>query len=206
MNKIQKKLTAKVTEPSDKHILYRVKKEHTFPIYIYDLTMLNPDDYVQLAYEYKEKFPTSRVSTIRGWHTDFETHKNEDDPRLDKLISIIEKKTEEIVNVGFNTNVKAKVFNVWYNILNKGDKIVLHHHLPADTPFCDQYSAVYYPKTTDEMSPIVFENSLKIVPKTNSLMIFPSHITHHVASLETTSDRISIAANMSLHGTDNVDK
>lgn len=199
MNKIQEKLMAQSGQFAP--IIQEVIKEYKCPLYIYDLShFIDRNDCVQLAYDYKEKFPTSRKSSIKGWHTDYNAHENFQDPRLDKLISLIEKRTDEIVNKGYNSNVRTKVVNIWYNILNKGDKILAHKHTFPGEEYTPQYSAVYYAQTTDEMSPIIFENRIEFLPKNNNLLIFPSHLLHEIHALQTIEDRITIAANISLQG------
>jgi hypothetical protein len=205
LSKIQEKLMTESGQFAP--IIKEVAKENQYPIYIYDLSKLVSNyDYVQLAYDYKEKFPASRQSSIKGWHTNYNAHENFQDSRLDRLISIIEKRTEEIINIGHNNNVRAKVYSVWYNILNKGDKIIAHKHIFPGYDHCTQYSAVYYAQTTDEMSPIIFENKINLIPKNNNLLIFPSHLMHEVSELKTSQDRITIAANISLQGNQELTK
>jgi len=200
-NKIQNKLTAARSLTPE---IEMVTSTYTFPIYKFDLSkVLDANDIVQLTYDYQQKNPAGdRYSTVHGWFSGYFSHQNHDDPRKEKLISLIEERTERIINQGMNKNVKARVFNFWYNILKKGGFIEKHDHMSGNL---DQYSCVYYAKTTPEMPPIIFEDIYKILPKTNMLLIWPSQLRHSVDTLEIDEDRITISANMCLEGYINVD-
>lgn len=209
MNNSQKKLAIKsaeiFTNLSQKQVV--IQKDLPVPLYIFDISKLvDRNEIVQLVYDYRDKFPVSRTSTIKGWHSDYFAHTNFIDTRSEKLLSTIKNIAEKIINRGYAENVRANIFNVWYNILNKGDKIHPHHHLPDGLIDTNQYSIVYYPKTQDDMSPIIFENNFEILPKNDMLLLFPSYLVHSVDELTTTEDRISISANIALAGKEKIDK
>jgi hypothetical protein len=67
-----------------------------------------------------------------------------------------------------------------------------HQHLPRF------YSFVYYIKSSENSSPIIFGNYNHILyPKTGDLIFFPSIVTHSVPPNSSDSDRYILAGNIS---------
>lgn len=135
------------------------------------------------------------------------------DRRFIDLISIVEKKFEQLhKDLGLADNVKQVVSEYWINI-NLNEKICFPHNHPNRL-----FSAVYYVQAADMCGDLIFMNPNKLVcqnisddciteynfynathwrvrPEKNLLIIFPSWLEHYVDKNMSDTDRISIAFN-----------
>jgi len=82
----------------------------------------------------------------------------------------------------------------WGGIYEKNGKALSHNHIPF------YYSFVYYLKTSDQSSPMIFEgnDNLSISVRDDLLLFFSSGQYHHVPPNKG-EDRIFIAGNMELN-------
>jgi hypothetical protein len=84
----------------------------------------------------------------------------------------------------------CKLANAWSAIYQKGHYADKHDHKPTFLSF------VYYLKSPNEKTPLVFDNNFSITPKDDTLIIFPSHLKHSVPIHEDKEDRICVAGNL----------
>jgi hypothetical protein len=69
-----------------------------------------------------------------------------------------------------------------------GDHTIKHCHYPAD------FSVVIYLEVSEDSAPILFEESLTIIPKSGMMIIFPGMLHHEVP--KTNAKRIVVAMNL----------
>ena len=99
---------------------------------------------------------------------------------LDKIIDTISELLE----------YDCKLANAWSAIYKKGHYADKHHHKPTFSSF------VYYLKSSNKKTPLVFDNNFSIIPKDDTLVIFPSYLEHSVPIHEDEEDRICVAGNL----------
>ena len=90
-----------------------------------------------------------------------------------------------------NNQYKFEFRQVWGATYKKGEFADKHMHLPARVSF------VYYLKETKNPTPLIFSNNdLKIFPKDDLLVVFPSQIFHKVPPKLDNEPRICLAGNL----------
>ena len=83
--------------------------------------------------------------------------------------------------------------NIWGAIYKKDHYAIPHHHSPG------YLSWVYYLKTNDESSPLIFPSAdFSTQVKEDLLIVFPSYVIHSVPKHTSESDRICLAGNIDL--------
>ncbi len=96
------------------------------------------------------------------------------------------------IDLGYNQDVRfdLAIQNAWGAIYKKGDHTVPHSHHPS---YC---SFVYYLKSNGQ-TPLIFGDcNFEVNPLDDDLIIFPSHVMHHVPPHKDDEDRICIAGNL----------
>ena len=88
--------------------------------------------------------------------------------------------------------VVPRIINAWYARYDYGNHALVHNH-------GDMYASfVYYVKTPEGSSPIVFPDENETVEaKEGNLLIFPGHINHYVPENKCES-RVIVAGNINL--------
>ena len=88
--------------------------------------------------------------------------------------------------------VVPRIINAWYARYDYGNHALVHNH-------GDMYASfVYYVKTPEGSSPIVFPDENETVEaKEGNLLIFPGHINHYVPENKCDS-RVIVAGNINL--------
>ena len=136
--------------------------------------------------QYRKKNPKSNKSNVKAWHSEYSTH--ELTRCFDDINRRILIECNNISNSFNDIKDRLRLFNMWVNIYEKGDRTVLHNHSPTD------YSCCYYVDIEENSSPIKFPPNLEIFPKNDMLVIFPGNLDHEV--LPTNGKRILIAMNL----------
>lgn len=155
-------------------------------IYIFDLNnKIQADSIAMAVKKYRNNFPQSNKTYVRGWHSRFHTHLYSND--FDELI----KEVESRLRPKLRKNCDCKVEECWTIMYEKGDKVDVHAHDAM------QYSAVYYAYAQNSKTPLKFEGNIEIIPKTGQLLIFPGYLKHWVPVIEESDGRISVAFNIS---------
>lgn len=120
-----------------------------------------------------------------------------------KESSIFKVLLNKILNITYKEFVDDKrsiisIKSAWSAIYKKGNYAKLHDHEPCWMSF------VYYLKNSGN-TPLIFEakkitepNPIKLEPKKDLLVLFPSYIRHEVPVHESEEDRICIAGNIEL--------
>ena len=96
----------------------------------------------ELIIEYREENPTSNKSSVKAWHSDYRTH--ELTRCFDDVNRRIVSECDTILNNFNNTKDRLKLHDMWVCIYEKGDKTVMHSHIPID------YSCCYYADTEEK--------------------------------------------------------
>jgi hypothetical protein len=106
------------------------------------------------------------------------------------LCQIVEQITMQLSFLNYGTNMKGErvsfnVIHCWYARYEPNDFTVKHKHYPSD------WSAVIYTNVDDTASAIIFNDTYKIQPKKNMLLIFPGYLNHEVPPTEGIRDVIA---------------
>lgn len=81
--------------------------------------------------------------------------------------------------------------DTWGAIYKQGDYTISHTHSPCFLSY------VYYLKSDSTSSPLIFDDiNLKIWPKDDLLLIFPSYFYHSVPEQTSSIDRVVVAGNI----------
>ena len=180
------------------------------PIQIIKLE-LDIDSLIEFCYEMKRKNEEGvEISNIGGWQSNNvinETH-TEFVKLLNEIADAVEVYHEDIK---FKKTVKQKIANIWININQKGHSNEYHIHSRATL------SGAFY--LTTIKSPIVFRHPFQdisnyywddslieeyngansydwtLLPKPNTLIIFPAWLWHKVLPNKEDTDRISLSFN-----------
>lgn len=180
-----------------------VKQTSSYNIYQFDLLEIDPDIVAKnirlLLAEQPKRDENNAVH--KGFHlfqTDIFTKEN--NHLFDDLIQVIENKVIQILedeSLHYKNNlanIKPVVETFWCIMYKKGDKADWHRH---QNIYC--YQAVYYPEDSEDISPIVFEDSYgikEIRPKKGSLIIFDGTIKHMVPTITSDKERLVFASNL----------
>jgi uncharacterized protein (TIGR02466 family) len=159
-----------------------------------------------------KKFPKGGKKWLADLHNTFQTYNIVEDIKFKNLIDLINNKVNYF-NSKFGSSFEyKKPFEGWINLYKKDDYQEFHTH-PNYI-----YSAVYYVQSEKEInnrSTITFENPYQSMlppinikeytnlsfetcnfkPAENSLLIFRSHLRHHVSPNKNKNERISLAFN-----------
>jgi len=99
------------------------------------------------------------------------------------------------INDVYKDEYKDRIFllaNAWSAIYKKDSYANSHNHIPYNWAF------IYYLQSNGD-TPLIFnEINLRINPKDDMLIIFPSYLVHSVPPHEGDKDRICVAGNINL--------
>ena len=183
------------------------------PIHQFDVNGFSEiqSDLIDYAYKLREKDPiASKKSNQGGWQS-FEFDINDSDDILHNLLINCIKKFPR-----FKNNVYA-FMDAWVNINKTGDYNLTHDH-----PDCD-LSGVLWVKAPKDCGNIVFDSPFAFQthnevesytdefrnsnnynhchyfnPIEGRILVFPSHLQHHVLHNKSEKDRISVSYNIKL--------
>lgn len=139
-------------------------------------------------------------TNIKGQMTTYQVWKESKvfDPLIMKIFNFMY--TEEVQSEGIPEQAREKTLGLnscWGGVYRKGDKTVEHIHVP------NYLSFVYYLQSNpNEDAPLIFgntTNNMKINPTNDLLVIFASHLSHHVPVQESENERVILAGNLSIY-------
>lgn len=190
-----------------------IKVDYWFPtpIWICDLDLDNIA-IKNSCFNYKEKDPEGRTLSNRGgWQSKDLTLQNSDE-NLYKLITTINSKATEILNVDYAQNDRcAVVDNYWININCKNDYNIMHSHPGSflsgvyyvDVP--ENSGLIHFERDSHEIfmlasqglcgKSIVSGTNCEYTPIVGRLLLFPGWVNHTVLPNKSDEYRISIAFN-----------
>jgi hypothetical protein len=157
---------------------------------IFDLNLSN-DFLDELESQIKNSQNThgnGKIPFIQSFMTDYNIVNNPSFCKLkNHILNPINSNNENILDFG-----EVKIRDMWGIIMNKGEYIKPHSHLPSFLSF------ILYIKCSQNSSKVIFETmpKFKVKPKVGRLLIFPSYIKHSVEKSKSNSERISIAGNI----------
>jgi len=186
MNSFLTKLKESQQREPALHIIDTVKKNNIYTIDI--SSQVNNSQVLDRIYEYKDKFPISRTSSIENaWHSDYFFHNHV--PDLDViLLNTIEKYIREFYAP--KNTYDLILLSSWPIIYQKGSHVNRHNHGVS------ALSGVYYVQTGTGSQPLVFSPSEHTIhPKEGMLVLFPGDLYHYVPVQKVEGTRISIAFN-----------
>jgi uncharacterized protein (TIGR02466 family) len=181
-----------------------------FSTSIYAATLNNIPDIINDINKLKEKEPSASKSNCGGWQSKYYNFGNNDPTFMKPVVDAIIPYIQHIFQY---MAIDAETFrsDYWFNINRKYNYNISHMHP------CSYYSAVLYLKVPENSGNIVFYRpddlrktvSFKkvldhnigefvVTPKPNTLLIFPSFMTHYVEQNLTDDEddtRISVAFN-----------
>lgn len=191
--KIKEKLEKKGREEP---IVHQFKILVDTKVFVFDLDgLIDSKKVIENIYWVKENLGGVDMSSspyekdgdvIMTWHSDWFLQKQTN--IFDDLIKIVEEKV--LYCIGKPEERQAKITEAWAMINKKGDQIIRHKH------FEQGYSAVYYALADKNANPLVFDNNLSIIPKSNTLICFPGYLYHRVPILQSEQERILMAFNL----------
>jgi uncharacterized protein (TIGR02466 family) len=177
------------------------------PVQITELK-LNTKEILEYCKSMKDKKSSVEISNIGGWQS---PKLEGEHPILNPLFNAILDLSEEYRKI-IKYKFPLKIDNLWININKQKDYNVEHHH-----PNC-VLSGVFYVDITEgelmfthpawstmeyDWSFPCFENSTlhnstrwKVLPKPNTLIIFPSWLMHSVLPHSSEKERITISFNL----------
>ena len=141
-----------------------------------------------VSYRTENPESTNDYTNVDAWHSGWDLHKLED---FKSFADVICNLCIEIVGDCFGKFVPLKIIEMWAMQYEVGDSAKRHNHYPADI------SCSYYVDVEDGCSPIIFEDSIEIIPKNGMLVLFPSFVNHKV--LSTNKKRTVISFNLAKH-------
>ena len=151
-------------------------------------TTLEYENLKTLIADHKRVYPQRYRSNVQAWRSDWFTHKK--DPRFQEFVDVCTQACNFLSANHFQAECSLVCSNMWIVDYEKGDWTKDHDHFP------DVMSCVYFVEVEEDCAPIIFEDQLKIQPKNNLLIFFPSLLRHKVPP--TDSKRIVISMNFRL--------
>ena len=193
------RLKNKVRELDESVPAYTVTKKVSLPIYSYDTTqLLDPNIVKDICLSVKAELNDKNSDTpdflYGGWQSPYYHYKN--DPKYFELFSPVIDMIETRVNV--KRKQKLIISRFWIVIYQKGAAHGWHDH--ADDQGTFKHVGVYYPASSENASPLEFENldgeNLLVNVKAGQLLTFPAVLMHRVPACPTDDLRIVVAFNL----------
>ena len=102
--------------------------------------------------------------------------------------------TLKLIHPSHKLNDRRYYFSdLWGVVYQKDDHTYPHNHFPSYFSFC------YYLKTTENSSPLVFDDTnVKIKPTTGMLVLFPGWMIHSVPPQLVNEERILLSGNITV--------
>jgi len=190
----------------DKNNSYSVVDFFKTGIFFSELN-LDLDELLKFCYSYNQDFVRrSNLSGIQSNDLDLNS------PVFRPLLNHIYEISNHIAKSTYKINKELIISNMWFNINKYKDSNITHTHAFSFL------SGVFYTKTPQNCGDLVFMNPMKIshfvkeynfsefnnynstsnyiVPKENTLIIFPSWLEHFVTPNMSENDRISFSFNL----------
>lgn len=159
------------------------------PVYQFDLTnSIDSFEIAKLIKDFNLLYPKSRLSSISGWHSNFNTHELTN--VFDNIIEVIRRKIMLCLEY---PNYDIKITDSWAVIYEYGDKASAHNHSISS------FSTVYYAQCSSQSSPLEFINGPSIRPYPGLLLVFPGYVYHYVPESTEYDQRIVFASNYILY-------
>jgi len=199
----------------------KLNDKFLYPLFSVPLYHANVSGYINDVIDF-DNLPLEEFSTATQYNSIVSINQNIlTVDKFSNIRSIIESVMEEYVydKLNISKNVKLKLICSWMLIGSPGSKTYRHSHTNS------LFSGIFYIKSEKESGDIIFSadssrmtfasptinpnvenfniyNSLnwKISPKTNDIIIFPSHLLHEVTENKSNTNRCAIAFNYFLTG------
>jgi hypothetical protein len=177
--------------------IYQVMQNVQSQIHVFDLSFeVDSISVVQNIWDYKEKFPVSRVSSIRNaWHSDYSMHlKSLEINKL--LMDKVHAKLQKFLlpNATDFVNFNIPLISCWAAVYEKGSYTESHDHAWST------FSGVFYAQASEHSSPLVFDGTdIKIKPHTGMCVVFPGYLYHSVPLQTYDEQRIVVSFNYQLN-------
>jgi len=166
----------------------------SIPVIVCSLTDIKPQ--LLLAREaindLKQEHPESTPSNVQAlymspWKSQLMT------PKFDPLISSVIMIAHEASRNYLGADLKGLNFDLvatdcWGALYESGHYAQRHNHFPAE------FACVVYLEAEENCAPIIFENSLRVQPTEDMLIIFPGIVQHEVPP--TDGKRVVVAMNL----------
>jgi len=134
------------------------------------------------AIEYENSYATNVKAKMSGWYLQ--------SPEIQKWQDWVVEIAMGGYSLGIMDTQRLCFYNTWINRYDVGDHTINHRHLP------NLLSAVYFIKTPEGSSPLIFtESGEEVKAKEGITVIFPSHLYHHVPPNEC-EDRVTMSSNI----------
>ena len=159
-----------------------VKKD--IPIFVMEIG--DPFNVVGMISEYRKQNGAHYPSNVKAWRSSFLTHQETD--MFDDVITFLVDTCDKKIAEHYGVFVKHQCIQMWVMEYEKGNWAAKHTHYPTD------WSAVYYAGMDDQSAPVIVENSIRINPKSGTLVLFPGILDHKVPA--TASQRKVLAMNL----------
>lgn len=192
------KLKAKY-ESSPKFVVTQTK-QHTLPIWSYDLqSLVDLDAIEEHIVSQRQNFNYDKSwqeagGILHNWHSELFPRDANTNVALEKLFEIT---TQKVSNIWGTTNIYQHhysfvLFQYLFAIYNKNDFIEWHDH------GITEFGAAFYVKVPENSSNIIFEDdkqNLEITVKPGMLIVFPGNARHKTDPSQHEGDRIIITMN-----------
>ena len=191
---------------------YSIRNIFPVPIHIFDVNGFDEikNELIDYTYNLKKEDEGVSISNYGGWQSSFFALKDESDLLQSFMINCL----SEFPTIKKTTDMYVEA---WVNINKPGDYNVKHTH-----PTCD-LSGVIWLKAPKDCGNIVFDSPFAFQtynevesytddfrdsnnynhtyyfnPIEGRMIVFPSHLQHHVLHNKSTEDRISVSFNIRL--------
>ena len=191
---------------------YSIRNIFPVPIHIFDVNGFDEikNELIDYTYNLKKEDEGVSISNYGGWQSSFFALKDESDLLQSFMINCL----SEFPTIKKTTDMCVEA---WVNINKPGDYNVKHTH-----PTCD-LSGVIWLKAPKDCGNIVFDSPFAFQtynevesytddfrdsnnynhtyyfnPIEGRIIVFPSHLQHHVLHNKSTEDRISVSFNIRL--------
>ena len=159
------------------------------PVYSMQLNIDN-DQLIKDIKNHRDNFPEGEVSNVKAWRSSYKTHKETDvfNPYIRKILDGVERaRKSDLERWSRLSYCTYKVHDFWAIMYEEGDYTVKHTHFPSTWGTC------YYAYADEDAAPIRFD-TLRIKPKSGTLLIWHGALTHSVP--KTKGKRIAISSNL----------
>ena len=196
----------------DLNLNYSIRNIFTVPIHIFDVNRFNEikNELIDYAYNLKKEDEGVFVSNYGGWQSSSFDIVNEDDVLQSFLINCL----SEFPPIKKSVLLRC---HAWININKPGDYNIMHYHpkcdlsgviwlkapkdcgnIEFDSPFTFQTYNEVESYTDDFRDSNNYNHTYYFNPIEGRIIVFPSHLQHHVLHNKSEEDRISVSFNIRL--------
>lgn len=199
INKLKDKINE--TEPAFVVVTQEIKQ----PIHLLDINhLIDANDVTEKCLSLQAGNNNRPDIVKKGWQSKYFDKRKDTVPQeqfntFSTLINLIEEKTNKLMGQNL-----YEVSEFWVVVYNIGSKQLFHNHIleKPHLKFVTSLTAVYYPKCSEESSPLEFKNSyganLSVKVSTGQLIIFPSSAVHGVPENKDNEIRVAVSFNLNL--------